>query len=514
MRGSTEPRVYTPPLRELTPETSLGYQFIDFCGQVLDIRLLPWQKWLAVHAMEIEGDLETGWMFRFRTVLSIMARQQGKTFFIAPLSAYHMHALGDRLVIGTAQDLATAEEAWEGAVELNEANQQLRGAIRKITRGNGAKLLELKGGERYRTVSASRKGARGKRCDLVIMDELREQQSWDGWSAISKTMMARPNAQLWAFSNAGDGTSVVLNHLRRMGHERAGDPDGIATVEGQLPGEDVDDSALFIAEWSAEPGADLESKEGFERAVAQANPSLGYGFVTMRALKSAFATDPPDVFKTECLCQWVQAKTVQPFPEGAWEAGEDEKSEVAPDSRLVYGVDVCGDRSASSIAVCGLRPDRQQHVEVVAYQTGSAWVVKWIQARADLRNPIKVALQGRGAPVSALADILAAIDGVEVVECAGRDVAAWCGGFYDAVTANVGGGDATPVRHRPQPVLDLAATVAQTHPLGDSAWAFDRAKSEADISPLIACVMAHGAFNRVEQAPAQSAYEAGGILFV
>ena len=34
LRGSTEPRVFTPPLRELTPETSLGFACIDFAREI------------------------------------------------------------------------------------------------------------------------------------------------------------------------------------------------------------------------------------------------------------------------------------------------------------------------------------------------------------------------------------------------------------------------------------------------------------------------------------------------
>lgn len=518
LKGREQPRVFTPPARELTRETSLGFLFIDFCAEVLGVDLLPWQKWLAIHAMEIEGDFTEGWQFRYRVICCLISRQNGKTFFLEPLALFHMYLLHDRLVLGTAQNIETAEEAWEGTISRAEENDELKARIARVRRSNGGKSFELDGGEKYRVVAATRKGARGKRGDLVIMDELREQQNWDGWGAISKTTLARPNAQLWAFSNAGDGTSVVLDRLRRIGHEQAGDPDGICSVGGDIPGEYVDDSTVFLAEWSAAPNIDLENPEQLAEGLAQANPSLGYGFLTERALMSAKRTDPPEVFKTECLCQWVTAQVAAPFPDGAWQAGEDANSVIAPDSAKVFGVDVSADRTAASIAVCGLRADRSQHVEIVAYRSGTAWPVEWFRQRVDPARPIEVALQGRGAPVSALAEVLAAIDGVNVVECTGRDVAAWSGRFYDAVCANVGESDTTRVIHRPQPVLELAASVAQTRPLGDGAWGFDRAHSDADISPLIACVMAHGAFNRVaavEDAPKQSAYENGtGVMFL
>ena len=64
--GREEPRVWTPPLRELTEDTTLGYDVIDFAEGVLDIRLYPWQQWLFVHALEIVGDFEGDWRFRYR----------------------------------------------------------------------------------------------------------------------------------------------------------------------------------------------------------------------------------------------------------------------------------------------------------------------------------------------------------------------------------------------------------------------------------------------------------------
>ena len=79
IRGDTEPRIFTPPLRELTPETSLGFMFCDFC-EAIEVDLLPWQKWLAVHALEIVRE-EDRWRFRYRYVLVLISRQNGKTFF-------------------------------------------------------------------------------------------------------------------------------------------------------------------------------------------------------------------------------------------------------------------------------------------------------------------------------------------------------------------------------------------------------------------------------------------------
>ena len=112
-------------------------------------------------------------------------------------------------------------------------------------------------------------------------------------------------------------------------------------------------------------------------------------------------------------------------------------------------------------------------------------------------------------------DVLAAIDGVEIVECCGKDVAGWCGRTYDAVAAASGGSDAVPVYHVSQPALDLAANIAATRPMGDGAWAWDRSRSLEDISPLVAVTMALGAATQIEKTKAyESAYNSHGVRVI
>jgi hypothetical protein len=508
--GSTEPRVYTPPLRELTRDTSLGFDVVDFAHDVLGVTLLPWQRWLYVHALEIVGDFDGDWHFRFRTVLVLVARQNGKTMVSEILSLFFLYVLGVSLVIGTSTNLDAAEEVWEGVVSIAEDVDELSGEIDHVTRSNGKKTLSLTGSRRYKVKPATRKGARGQSGDLVLLDELREHQDWSAWSAVSKTTNARPNAIIWCMSNAGDGTSVVLRSLRIKAHAAIGDPDGVAAAFGDGAGDEElgDDDMPAVFEWSAHHGADVHDRSEW----ALANPSLGYGFMTERALAASCATDPEGEFRTECLCQWVEAVVEPPFPEGAWDAALDEGSAIAPDSPVTFGVDVSADRSHSSICACGKRADGQWHVELVAYQAGIGWLLDWFKARADPSRPMRVALQANGAPISSVSSIIGAVDGVEVVECAGKDVAAWCGRMWDAVAANVESDNgAEPVRHLRQPALDLAANVAQTRPLGDGAWAWNRNGSREDISPIVAATMALGC---ATEAPAEvpSVYEGEELL--
>ena len=73
--GKEEPRLWTRPLRELTPETSLGFEVVEFATDVLGVDLYPWQRWLLVHGLE----LESGSQLRFRKVFVMVGRQNGKS---------------------------------------------------------------------------------------------------------------------------------------------------------------------------------------------------------------------------------------------------------------------------------------------------------------------------------------------------------------------------------------------------------------------------------------------------
>lgn len=510
IQGKEEPRIWTKPLRKLTRETTLGFLFIRFCEEI-GVNLLPWQKWLAIHALEIvtEGDQ---WRFRYRYVVILISRQNGKTYFEVCLNLFFLYGLKSHLVLGTAQNLDTAVETFEDTVAQIESTPELNEVLEQVRRGAGRRELSLKTGDRYKVLAATRK-ARGLSSDLIMMDELREQQNWEAWGAISKTMMARPTAILFGLSNAGDVTSLVLRHLRLQAHAALGDPDGIAMNRHGLGGEDVDDDTLGLFEWSAAPDCELNDREQW----AQANPSLGYGFLTERALKSAMVTDPENIFRTECLCQWVESTLPEPFPDGAWLGGQDRESFIREDSELFWGIDMSQDRKWTVIAVCGLRDDGNYHVELVDRRLGTEWAVQWFKQRAMKYGHMKLAFQERGAPVSGLAEQICTIDGVERMAQGGPDLSAGWNRFFDAVAACAPGDKRGGVKvyHLPQPSLDTPGRTCQLRNLGGGVMLPDRVKSPDDISPLMACAMAYAAATMItkkERKIYESAYSSGGEL--
>lgn len=465
--GSETPRLGTPPLRSLTPESSYGFECIAFAEDVLGLTLLPWQKWLLIHALEVLPDGR----FRFRTCLVLIARQNGKTLLMQVIALWRMYVDGAGLVIGTAQNLDVAEEAWNGAVAMAEDVPDLAAEIEHVDRTNGKKQIRLKAGPRYKVAAATRRGGRGLSGDTVMLDELREHQSWDAWNAVTNTTIARPYAQILGFSNAGDDSSVVLKSLRSK---------ALATM-------DEPDTSLGIFEWSAPDDCDPDDPNMW----VLANPSLGYT-IGPEAIRSARETAPDAGFRTENLCQWVEDMNEPVIKAHIWDRCADPDSQVV--GPVTVAVDVSKDRSTASIAVCGVRADGLPHVEVVASTgfldpdgvelAGVTWVGRILSSLAP-------------GSLAVVADewALAGVDvgPVEVTKAMASKMVQACGAFYDAVTTQ-------QVRHTDQGQLNAALAGARKRELA-AAWAWNRRDATVDLTPLVAVTLALWAWQSESNVP-------------
>lgn len=293
--GRMEPRLWTKPLRELTPESSLGFEVIEFAREFLGITFRPWQEWLLVHALELKED----GTYRFRRVIVLVARQNGKTLLASVLAAWWLFIDSarhpDRVppvdfkIVGTAQNLDIAREPWS-SVKLwcdpepdtdaarVAAVPVLQGATAKVSDTNGKEFIQAQSLAHYEIRAA--KNARGKPAARVLMDELREQQSWVAWNAVSQTTKAFWSGQLWGISNAGSAASVVLKAQREAALELVAEWDrlvesGVMAAEEYANG--IRDTSIGLFEWSAPDGCAVDDVDG----ILQANPSIGYGGITV-----------------------------------------------------------------------------------------------------------------------------------------------------------------------------------------------------------------------------------------
>lgn len=491
--GVTEPRLWTRPLRELTTETSLGFEVIDFALLVLGVELRPWQKWLLIHALELNED----GTYRFQRVIVLVARQNGKTMLSSVLAAWWLfidsERFPDRLppvkfkVVGIAQSMDIAREPW-GAVktwanpapdttELADlALPVLQDATAKVVDAHGQEGIFAKSRAHYELRAA--KNVRGKPAPRLIFDELREQRTWVAWNAASHVFKSFGTlGQLWCFSNAGDPGAVVLKAQRDKCLKLI--DSWAASVESGVSSAAVwasqNETTLGLFEWSAPDECDLDDIG----AVRQANPSVGYGEFTVADVLAARPPGSPEAdYRTEALCQWIDARVYPHIEPEAWRMLSDPDSVIADGSALVLGVDVSADRKWSYMAVAGWREDGLKHVELVAGRPGVRWMRDAARELRETWGVQHVALQVRGAPVSEFAKDFEEA-GLEVVEVGGSALGAVTGGIHDAV------------RDRRVYHPDCAASLmsfggAVVRDIGDGLIAWDRRKSGTDAAPAVA----------------------------
>jgi hypothetical protein len=333
--GRTEARIWTKPLRPLTRKTTRGYEVIDF-AEMIGEPLLPWQQWAVIHALELNPD----GTYRFRTVLILVARQNGKSHLKRIVTLWRMYMDGAREIIGAAQDVSLARKQWQMCQATIHACPDLEEEWQRARNVNGDEMFWAAGCT-YAIKATNDKAGRGGSNDEVNIDELRAQHDWKAWGSLSKTTMARPRGQVWAMSNAGDDNSVVLNQLQAVG-EAGTDP------------------SLCLLEWSAPPGCELDDTTAWQ----QANPGLGYT-VSEAAIRSAVATDPPNVFRTEVLCQRVD-QLDGAIDYEAWQACADAGGTMdALRDRIAACFDIAPDGQHATLAVAALLDDGRPRIEIV-----------------------------------------------------------------------------------------------------------------------------------------------------
>jgi len=355
VRGSATPRLWTPPLVELTPETSYGYDVIAFARDVLDQPLDPWQEWLVVHLGELLPDGRP----RFRIALILVARQQGKSHLARCLTLYWMFVEQVALVLGLNATLSYAKEQWQLVCQTATGNEWLRSELpsNAIRQTIGEECLRTNSGSRYKIAAANRKAGRSLTVDRVLADELREQHSWDAWNASYNAMNARPNGQLVAITNQGDDAAIVLDAIREPALAY------IETGEG--------DSRVGLFEWSSPPGSDPTDLQ----ALAMACPDLGNRTDPDALLGAAIRAKRAGglelaSFRTEVMCMRVALLDPAIDPDCWSLAATSSPMDLAPHrKRVALCLDISLDGSHATL-VAALEHEGQVHVDVVQAWSG------------------------------------------------------------------------------------------------------------------------------------------------
>jgi hypothetical protein len=489
--GRTEPRLWTPPLRELTPATSYGFSVCEFAERI-ERPLDDWQRWLAIHAGEMLPDGRP----RFRRILVLVARQNGKTELLVVLTLFWLYEQKIPLILSTSTTLEYAKAAWQRAVDIAEETDELaeripaRGGIRYA---NGEQALTTTDKCTYKIAAKNRRAGRSLTVHRFVADEVREHDSWDAYHAGVNAMNAVPNAQAFFISNQGDSNAVVLRALRKSALEF------IKTGQG--------DPRLGIFEWSAPDGAEADDPV----ALSYANPNLNHssGRNPLDALLGEAFTAKTEggealaKFKIEVLCQDVPTVNAAIDPD-KWRALAGDVDMADLRDRIAACVDVSPDGQHATLVAAAVDPAGLVRVEVVKAWHGQyatralrrelpglvakvkPRVLGWYPAgpaavvAADLADPKK-----RGGRRNAVWPPR----GVKVEEIR-AEIPAVCMGFADLV-------DNAMIVHPDDDLLNLHAESAQKFWIGET-WRFARRGS----GPIDATYAAAGAVHLARTLPA------------
>ena len=419
-----------------------------------------------------------------------VARQNGKGGIGEARALAGLLVLGEELIIWSAHEYKTAMEAFRRmrtllralGTPVSDTLVDIDGVYVKISNTNGEEGFERPDTEqRIKFVARSKSSGRGFSGDLNIIDEAFAYTD-DQQSALLPTLIARPNAQIVYLSSpplTGDAGDIMFALKRRAEAGGASGDDGLGYRDWGVAGDlehldriDLDDRGLW----------------------AQANPALGLGRVTEETIGRLRASMSPAGFAREVLGVWPR----QHVGGGAidlkqWAALVDPESRREGD--IAIAVDIAVKRDYAAVAMYGIRPDGVGHVQLVDYRPGTDWIVPRVAELTAALDPIAIGM-GRATAASLGVELdkagiappedRDAPERGDLAVTAVPDMTAAAGQMLDAVAQGT-------LRHLGQPELDASIAGARVKQTGDT-LVWDRAKADADTSPVVAISVARWAF--------------------
>jgi hypothetical protein len=411
------------------------------------------------HVMDVglEIDPLTG-LLVYREVVLVMMRQNGKSESLLPLITHRATAWPEQRIVYTTNTAGQARQRWEDVHKRRLEMSPFR-SLFSTRLQIGQEALLFNNGSSYSPISTTAKtGGTGDSTDLGMIDEAWVHEDSRLETSLRPTMLTRKQPQIWITSmipGPERAESIDSAYLRRKIDT------GKARVEAGLN----TDSAIFY--YGAAPGMD----PGDPATWWSCMPALGR-MIPESAIRADFMAMALVDFCAEYLSWWPddQSSGWLHISKTDWDLAFDAAS--APIAPIALACDVLPDRSSSAICAAGHRADGLLHVELTGadgmadHRAGVGWTLgRMREIRDALGNdrPCVMVINDR-----ALAEAATEL-GMVVHLPQARDVAAWCGQFFDEVAGPFA--PARRLRHRGQAQLDEAVRVAEKRPVG-GAWAW------------------------------------------
>jgi phage terminase large subunit-like protein len=148
----------------------------------------PWQ---ADAVNDVLAEAPDGRWLTFESGL-LVPRQNGKGAILEAVELADLFLFGAKLILHTAHEFKTAQEAFRRILFLVENTDSLRKKVSRVRTSHGEEGIELLSGQRLRFLARSGGSGRGFSADRVIYDEAYELPE-ETVAASLPTMSARPN---------------------------------------------------------------------------------------------------------------------------------------------------------------------------------------------------------------------------------------------------------------------------------------------------------------------------------
>jgi len=420
---------------------------------------MPWQR----HVVDVAMEVDDSGRFVYDQVVLTVPRQSGKTTLLLAYMTWRLIGTVERQHITYAAQSGVAardklfDDYWPAL------SDSPLGRLFTARKTSGHEAIVAATGSRLTITAATEKAGHGGSLDSPVIDEAFAYGDARLEQALLPAMRARrrflPGPQLWIVSTAGNAASTYLKGKVDAGR---------SAVEADRT------SGTAYFEWSADMDADPADPATWWSCI----PSMGYT-VDEAAIRAEFETYVDEgEWRRAGLNQWQSSLADPVIDPTAWAALVDEDSQLAGSPTFSY--DVAPDRSSASIAVAGAREDGRLHLEVVAHNAGTGWVVDRLEELARVHGGDVVV--DPGAPGGSL---VAEIEkrGIPHRLLRTRDVVAGCGQMFDAAADD-------QLRHMGQAPLTDAIAGASKRDVSGGGWAWSRKNSSVDITPLVAATNA------------------------
>lgn len=481
-------------------DTGLADDVIEW-AKAVGFELFDWQNDVLRQLLTLGVDGK--WSAYEATIIT--PRQNGKNEILAVLEYASVGLLGNREIVHSAHELATAQKHLEHMRDLAKALPELRKLLPTTRKlgfhdSNGKEAIHFRNGAVIDFRARTKDGVRGFSADRVILDEAFSLPP-RAVGSMMYTLRARPNAQVIKTSSPAHHDSVVL-HVDRQ----------------RCDGNDPADSRFLYMAWGNEADVDPGDPEGWARS----NPSLGLqapGFeLDEQTFRNEFASARHN---EELLAEFIREVCGVPEePDGlekvddcpidlkAWAELGDPNS-LAEERTIRICLDAPPDRRCAWFGSAGLRPDGLLHGQMRhqcrrSSENDRSLKSQVVAAAKTLTKRHHTSLIiPPGSPAEAWERDLEAA-GVKIDKMTRPEYLAACGRIGDAI-------DSREFRHRNQEELNVAVAGLAARASGDNeAWS--RRSSSSDIGPFVAVTCA--AARVAVPSKSRSAYEDDGLTTV